>query len=141
MALRDHSVLDAVARDERQDPLPQKTFQDRTIYLSRNDFGFQVHNLGRPVITDFGLSVHGNKPRHNHTIQPNGFRAPEVIIGAGWDYSADMWNLGALVRPNRFSSHPRYSNILTRSGSCYVGPDLLILPRHLRIPLLPRRNI
>ena len=93
------------------------------------------------MIIDFGLSIYGNKPCHNHTIQPHGFRAPEVIIGAGWDYSVDVWNLGVLVGPNKFSSYPRYSNILTRSGSCYVGPDLLILLRHPRIPLLPRRNI
>lgn len=105
MALRDQSTLDTVAREEREDPLPQKKYTDRTIYLSRNDFGFQVNNLGRPVITDFGLSVHGDSP-HNHTIQPSGFRAPEVILGAGWDYSVDIWNLGALVRLGDFNHHP-----------------------------------
>ncbi|CAG8051857.1 unnamed protein product [Penicillium salamii] len=97
MAFRDHSVLDGVVRDEIEDPLPQKISDDRTIYLSRNDFGFQASNLGRPVITDFGLSVCGDKAPHNHPIQPNGFRAPEVIIGASWDYSVDIWNLGALI--------------------------------------------
>jgi len=100
MALREHSILDAVVRDEIEDPLPQKISEDRTIYLSRNNFGFQVNSLGRPVITDFGLSVCGDKAPHNHPIQPNGFRAPEVIIGASWDYSVDIWNLGALVRLN-----------------------------------------
>ncbi|KAJ5362386.1 hypothetical protein N7541_003230 [Penicillium brevicompactum] len=67
MALSDHSLLDAVS------------------------------SLGRPVITDFGLSVFGDKAPHNYPIQPNGFRAPEVIIGANWDYSVDIWNLGALI--------------------------------------------
>ena len=100
MALSNHSLLDSVIRDEREDPLPQKVFEDRTIYLCRNNFGFQVSSLGRPVITDFGLSVFGDKAPHNHPIQPNGFRAPEVIIGANWDYSVDIWNLGALVRSN-----------------------------------------
>ncbi|KAI3092197.1 hypothetical protein CBS147333_10251 [Penicillium roqueforti] len=97
MALRDHCVLDAVVQDEIEDPLPQKILKDRTIYLSRNNFGLQVGNLGRPVITDFGLSVRGDEGPHNHPIQPNGFRAPEVIIGASWNYSADIWNLGALI--------------------------------------------
>lgn len=30
-------------------------------------------------------------------IQPPMLRAPEVIIGAGWDFRVDIWNLGALV--------------------------------------------
>ncbi|KAJ5087687.1 kinase domain protein [Penicillium angulare] len=72
MALRDHSVLDAIIQHEMNDPLPQKVCSDRTIYLSRNDFGFQLNSLGRPVITDFGLSVYGDEGPHNHPIQPNG---------------------------------------------------------------------
>ncbi|KAJ5584222.1 uncharacterized protein N7459_004022 [Penicillium hispanicum] len=56
-----------------------------------------MENLGRPVITDFGLSVFGDGGPHNHPIQPNSFRAPEVVIGAKWDYSVDVWNLGALI--------------------------------------------
>ena len=48
------------------------------------------------VITDFGLAVEGSQT-HYHPIQPDSFRAPEVILGAGWKYSADIWNLGALV--------------------------------------------
>lgn len=103
MALRDQSVLDTVARDELEDPLPQKKSKDRTIYPPRNYFGFQPDNIGRPVIMDFGLSVCGGKTRHNHTIQPQGFRAPEVIIGSGWGCSVDIWNLGALVMLNEFS--------------------------------------
>ncbi|KAJ5775544.1 kinase domain protein [Penicillium nucicola] len=97
MALRDPSILDAVVHDEIENPLPQKNVKDRTIYLSRNNFGLQVDNLGRPVITDFGLSVEGDQGPYNHPIQPNGFRAPEVIIGANWDYSTDIWNFGALI--------------------------------------------
>lgn len=104
MALRDQSVLDTVAREELQDPLPQKNCDDRTIYLSRNDFGFQPDNIGRPVLMDFGLSACG-KTIHNHPIQPQGFRAPEVIIGSGWDYSVDIWNLGALVMLIEFSCY------------------------------------
>ena len=55
MAPRDQSVLDAVAQDEMNSPLPQKKLEDRTIDLSRNDFGLQAKSLERPVITDFGL--------------------------------------------------------------------------------------
>lgn len=66
MALRDHSILDTVIRDEIEDPLPQKISEERTIYLSRSNFGFQVNSVGRPVIMDFGLSVYGDKGLYNH---------------------------------------------------------------------------
>ncbi|KAK2765961.1 hypothetical protein FQN54_007476 [Arachnomyces sp. PD_36] len=96
MSLRDPSILDKVAQDEMDEPLPQKHLEDRTIYLSRNQFGLDVGELGRPVITDFGLAVDGSRT-HNHLIQPDDYRAPEVIIGAGWSYSVDIWNLGVLI--------------------------------------------
>ncbi|PYI02908.1 kinase domain protein [Aspergillus sclerotiicarbonarius CBS 121057] len=96
MSLRDPSVLDKVAEDEMNEPLPQKHLEDRTIYLSRNQFGLEVGELGRPVITDFGLAVTGSQI-HHHLIQPDDYRAPEVIIGAGWSYSVDIWNLGVLI--------------------------------------------
>ncbi|RAK88360.1 kinase-like protein [Aspergillus costaricaensis CBS 115574] len=72
----------------------QKRARDRTIYLSRNHFGVEANSLGRPVITDFGLAVEGSQT-HYHPIHPDSFRAPEVVLGAGWKYSADIWNLGS----------------------------------------------
>jgi serine/threonine-protein kinase SRPK3 len=105
MALRDHAILDKVARDEIDDPLPQKRLEDRTIYLSRNEFGLQARGMGRPVITDFGLAVHGDVPHpYYHSIQVHDYRAPEVVLAAGWSYSVDVWNLGVLVQTrSRFS--------------------------------------
>ncbi|KAI9799321.1 MAG: hypothetical protein M1825_004814 [Sarcosagium campestre] len=98
LGLRDDSILESLARDEFEHPLPQKMLEDRTIYLSRNDLGPQTKGIGRPVITDFGLAVRGDVPHpHYHTIQPDDYRAPEVILAAGWSYSADIWNLGLLV--------------------------------------------
>ncbi|OJJ45147.1 hypothetical protein ASPZODRAFT_2111073 [Penicilliopsis zonata CBS 506.65] len=98
MALREHSRLHLVAQDEIQEPLPQKGLQDRTIYLSRNYFGLQGQEIGRPVITDFGLAVRGDQRSfYHHSIQPDEYRAPEVILDAGWSYSVDIWNLGVLI--------------------------------------------
>lgn len=37
---------------------------------------------------------------HKHLtewIQPEKLRAPEVILGAQWDYKVDIWNLGLIV--------------------------------------------
>ncbi|EGC46905.1 vacuolar sorting protein [Histoplasma capsulatum var. duboisii H88] len=98
IALRDESILDIIARDEFEHPLPQKALEDRIIYLSRNGFGLQTKGIGRPVITDFGLAVHGDVPHlYYHTIQADDYRAPEIILTAGWSYSADIWNLGVLL--------------------------------------------
>ncbi|KID95498.1 protein kinase domain-containing protein, partial [Metarhizium majus ARSEF 297] len=30
-------------------------------------------------------------------IQPNECRAPEVLLGIGWSYSADTWSFGAMI--------------------------------------------
>ena len=37
--LEDPSILERDARDEYDHPLPQKVVDDRTIYLSRNNYG------------------------------------------------------------------------------------------------------
>lgn len=49
-------------------------------------------------ISDFSAAVFGNVlTPHNHDIQPQPFCAPEVLLKAGWSYSADIWNLGTVV--------------------------------------------
>lgn len=98
--LEDSSILERSAMDEFQNPLPQKPCEDRTIYLSRNQYGpptRMVKILGCVKITDFGFAVCGDGP-HYGAIQVEPFRAPEVILDAGWTYSADIWNLGVMVR-------------------------------------------
>ena len=92
----DKSILERDARDEFKHPLPQKKYDDRTIYLSRNNYGQPTSVTGIVSITDFGLSVRGDVSS-NGCIQAEVYRAPEVILEAGWTYSADIWNLGVLV--------------------------------------------
>ena len=92
----DKSILERDARDEFEHPLPQKTYDDRTIYLSRYNYGQPTSVTGIVSITDFGLSVRGDAS-NNGCIQAEVYRAPEVIVEAGWTYSADIWNLGVLV--------------------------------------------
>lgn len=98
--LEDSTILERSAMDEYQNPLPQKVCEDRTIYLSRNQYGppKKISKiLGLVKITDFGFAVRGDGP-HYGAIQVEPFRAPEVILDAGWSYSADIWNLGVMVR-------------------------------------------
>lgn len=47
-------------------------------------------------------------------VQPPLSQAPEVILGVGWSYSADIWNLSVLVRLKPLSCVARVIRI---------GPD------------------
>jgi serine/threonine protein kinase len=84
----------------------------RTIYRCHNDFGAldgrEIKNMV-PKIVDFGLATRLDDPSAQpgrvveqlgiYPIQPDYYRAPEVILGCGWDFKADIWNFGVLVRP------------------------------------------
>ena len=94
--LEDKSMLERVAGDEMENPLLQKNYDDRTIYLSRNNYGQPASVTGIVSITDFGDSVRGDVS-NNGCIQAEVYRAPEVILDAGWTYNADIWNLAVMV--------------------------------------------
>ncbi|KAK3669305.1 hypothetical protein LTR78_010804 [Recurvomyces mirabilis] len=93
-----HSILDQHSKDERTDSLPVKRLTDRVIYLPHNDFGPLVPHIGAAIVLDFDSSVRGDSDEdRNHDIQPQGLTAPEVMLRAGWSYSADVWIFGALI--------------------------------------------
>lgn len=99
--LENESILDRAARDELENPLPQKIYDDRTIYLSRNNYGQPASVTGIVSITDFDHSVQGDVFNYG-CIQAEVYRAPEVILDAGWTYSADIWSLGVMVISSPF---------------------------------------
>lgn len=82
----------------------------RILYRCHNDFGAldwrELKNMV-PRIADFGLSTRLAHPSvvddiergklGIYPIQPDHYRAPEVILGCGWDFSADIWNFGVMV--------------------------------------------
>ncbi|KAF5018891.1 hypothetical protein F66182_9110 [Fusarium sp. NRRL 66182] len=96
--IEDASILERDAQDEFDNPLPQKHMDARTIYLSRNNYGPFSIPAGIIQIVDFDLSVR-TKPGQVHTgaIQGEMYRAPEVILDAGYTYSADIWSLGVML--------------------------------------------
>lgn len=63
-------------------------------------FGPLQKGIGFVKLTDFGLAVRGDVSTryHYHDIQSLEYTAPEVMLQAGWSYSADIWNLGLVVR-------------------------------------------
>jgi serine/threonine-protein kinase SRPK3 len=98
VGFEDPSVIEDFARAQTQNPMPRKVQDGRSVYQSHNDFGPLKSSYVLPKIADFGLAQYGKNELQRHPIQPDHYRAPEVILGAGWTYSADVWNLGVLVR-------------------------------------------
>ena len=54
--------------------------------------------FGAPVLCDLGSAVQlDDGAEHREDIQPNVYRAPEVILDITWTYSVDIWNVGCMV--------------------------------------------
>lgn len=99
LGFEDRSVIDDYVRQQKERPPLYKEVDGHPIYQSRADFGGLRKGIGLLKISDFGAAVFGNvSTPHCHDIQPDQFCAPEVLLKAGWTYSADIWNLGMVVR-------------------------------------------
>ncbi|KAK7577697.1 hypothetical protein V3481_016239 [Fusarium oxysporum f. sp. vasinfectum] len=96
--IEDSKMFEKDAIEEYNNPLPEKQLDDRTIYLSRNNYGPLARPTGTIQLVDFDLAVH-SKPGELHygAIQGEIYRAPEVIIDSGYSYSADIWSLGVML--------------------------------------------
>ncbi|KAK2742729.1 hypothetical protein FQN55_007670 [Onygenales sp. PD_40] len=96
LGMNDDSVFTNLEEKELQHPVPRKEVElnGRTVYMSRD---LRVpHDVGAPVLCDFGSAILGNQ-HHVEFIQPNIYRAPEVILGVPWTYSVDIWNVGCMI--------------------------------------------
>lgn len=95
LGIEDDSVFYDFEEAELQGPCPRKEIDGRAIYVSRD---LRVpKQWGAPVLCDFGSAMPGNVG-HTEDVQPNIYRAPEVILEAPWTYSVDVWNVGCMVR-------------------------------------------
>ncbi|OOG00365.1 hypothetical protein ASPCADRAFT_125 [Aspergillus carbonarius ITEM 5010] len=94
------SVIHSFAQNTPSRPISLKTLDDHhPIYRSHDDFGpLQSYKL-IPTLSDFGAAIHQEDPSNRYIlpIQPDCYRAPEVILGAGYTYSADIWNFGVMI--------------------------------------------
>ncbi|KAG5205245.1 CMGC protein kinase [Trichophyton interdigitale] len=118
VSFEEPSVLEDFAQLQTQNPMPCKSNNGNTVYLSHNDFGPVRSYYILPKITDFGLAHHQKDSSllSRHPIQPDQYRAPEVILGAGWTYSADIWNVGLLMW-NMLESRDLFTSLLDDQGN------------------------
>ena len=68
----------------------------RRIFQTQNDFGELRSPLVVPIFCDFDAAE--DDDYYAQIIQPNPYRAPEVIMGWGWTNKVDIWNFGHVVR-------------------------------------------
>ena len=92
--IADDSVFHHFEQKELQDPCPRKVLDERIIYTSRTLR--TPKKYGAPVLCDFGSAVLGQE-EYSEDVQPNIYRAPEVILEAPWTHSIDIWNVGCMV--------------------------------------------
>jgi len=93
--IADKSVFQSFEEEEISDPCPRKVREDGTIVYTSRQLRFPKEWTA-PVLCDFGSAVLG-EIEHREDIQPNVYRAPEVILKAPWTYSVDTWNVGCMV--------------------------------------------
>ncbi|KAL3445648.1 kinase-like domain-containing protein [Aspergillus insuetus] len=96
LGIDDDSVFSDFEGKELEHPVSRKEVVPggRTIYMSRDLK--TPKNIGLPVPCDFSSAVIC-KEYQIEFVQPKIYRAPEVIIGAPWMYSIDIWNVGCMV--------------------------------------------
>ena len=94
LEIEDLSLLNDFEAAEDESPSPRKCLEDRAIYKSR-EFGY-TNAPGHPVLCDFGEARYGGQ-EHIDFIQPNIYRAPEVMFDIPWTYSVDIWMVGVMV--------------------------------------------
>jgi serine/threonine protein kinase len=97
LTIDDKSLLSDFEKAEQEDPSPRKVINNtRTIYGSRKLGLPKGIEWGQPVLCDFGEARIGDV--HKGLIQPELYRAPEVLFGMEWGPSVDIWNVAVMVR-------------------------------------------
>ena len=96
LTVDDDTILENFEKAEAENPSPSKVIDDtRTIYSSR-ELPHPTGDLwGQPVLCDFGEARIGDS--HSGLIQPELYRAPEIIFEMEWGSKVDIWSLATLV--------------------------------------------
>lgn len=90
LTIRDESVLADFEKAERENPCPRKVVDnEHTIYASRGLRPPTNHAWGYPVLCDFG-EARIESSHSYEVIQPEIYRAPEIIMETSWPHSVDI---------------------------------------------------
>ncbi|PYH66775.1 putative protein kinase [Aspergillus vadensis CBS 113365] len=95
IAAKDESVFREWDDGEITESSPRKVDNEYIVYQSRpfrRKKGWS--GFAMPLLTDFGEARLGEV--HEGLIQPDIYRAPEVILGMNWTAKVDIWNVGVL---------------------------------------------
>jgi dual-specificity kinase/CDC-like kinase len=67
--------------------------------LSHNYRGrtYEIPKSTRIKLIDFGGATYNDKKNKSSIINTRQYRAPEVILGVGWDLSSDLWSAGCIL--------------------------------------------
>lgn len=97
LRIEDEGVLADYEEAETRNPSLRKVInEERIIYTSRDLRRPRDHAYGLPVLCDFGEARIG-APQVYAEIQPEIYKAPEIIMQFEWGHSVDIWNAGCLV--------------------------------------------
>jgi hypothetical protein len=97
LGVEDESVFTDYEQAENSNPSGSKSVsQARRIYASRPFRSPHNHAYGPPILCDLGEARVGTDLAHVE-IQPEIYKAPEVLMETGWTHSADVWNAACLV--------------------------------------------
>ncbi|KAI1921089.1 hypothetical protein LOZ12_001108 [Ophidiomyces ophidiicola] len=92
----DNSVFEEFEREELRNPSARKEIDGRLIYISRK-INTPEKYIGAPVLCDFGSAVFDDEKKNTKLVQPNMYRAPEVILRSPWNCKIDIWNAGCML--------------------------------------------
>ena len=89
LSIDDETILADFKRAEEEHPSPRKIVDgNRTIYVSRKLPTPKRGLWGQPVLCDLGQARIGKLHRGN--IQPNIYKALEILFDMPWSFSADI---------------------------------------------------
>lgn len=124
--IRDQSLLHDFEQAEAERPSAAKVIDDMRIIYGTRKFGLPKGTLwGDPILCDFGEARIGE--HHHGLIQPEPYRAPEVLFDMEWSTSVDIWNIAVLVSLHGLALRIHGSNCVLRLFS--LGMEYLREPR------------